>query len=319
MYNFLKKYIWIIFISCLLIGFYLKHLQSIEIPTKKHYNIEHIDTGEVEKKDFIEYDNMYTIYNIGSTIFLSLGIALFLLIVIDKKIEESVSEEKQRIAENDRLEFENRIVELQNIIQNDVFEGTLKRIIPSEIFNLLKSKIFLSDFVRKDIKWIYNVSSRDNKIIVVQTVSLTLQNVKNIDALEEFSIKTTKTDEQEIEIESVLIDGKEIKIEPIDKNHYKYSIDLKKSEEKSFSLSIKNTYFNDSIRDLQITLYPMVNLEIQVFKEAGLKVSLEGTFSEELEYSTKKDDLIIFKPISAVLPGQGILYTVEKQVKKTSQ
>lgn len=319
-YKFLKKNIWAIFIVCILVGFIFQYLQSKQIPQRKYYNVEHIETGEKETFEYLEYEPKFSFLSVLSTIFIGAGISLLILIAIDKRIDEKEKKENRQIQDSERKDFEDRIVELNNRILNDVFEGTLKRIIPEELFDLLKAQVFLSDYVRKNAKWIYEVREDCNKnICVKQTTMYELHNVTERQTSKEFNVVVTSTEKKKIEIESIKVNNKLIEItknsitEGIKTETYKYKVDLEKGEKENISITINNEYYEDSIRDLQTTKYPIINLEVQLINHSSLKVNLNGSFAGPLIAKNEtQGDLIIYEPIKAVLPGQGILYTIEK-------
>lgn len=321
MYKFLKNHIWVIFTLFMLLGGVCQFQQSKLIPSKKLYKVDNLTTGTSQTFDFLQYDVEYTLYSIISTILIGAGIAVLILIAIDKKIDESENKKNRQIAETERHEFEERILKLQNQIQNDVFEGTLKRIVPVEIFNLLKAQVFLSDYIRRNAKWIYEISENsDGYIIVKQTIMYELHNITGKTVSNNFPVNFRSTKKQEIVLESIEVNKESISItDNLVKGDacksYNYDVSLSAGEKKNISITIQNTYSDDTVRDLQTTNYPIVNLEIQVINKSPFYVRIEGSFGEKLVPKTGTEkSMIIYEPITAVLPGQGVLYCVEKNL-----
>lgn len=325
MHKYLKRYIYWIFSFFLIIGIVFEFLQLKLVPTKKHYKIEHFESNETEVLDYLEYSPKYIWYSTLSTLSLGIGVSLLILILFDKKIDEINNDLNEKVRKKEREAFEQRIIELQNKIQSDVFEGTLQKIIPKEIFFLLKSEIFLNDFVRKNTKWAYEIALINNKITVRQTVIYDLINLKDNDATEQFSIWTSKTKNQEIVVESIRINDIEISCNPdttiesrIEEDNYNYSVTLSKGESKKVMICINNVYEGDYVRDLQLTKYPMINLDLQVSKTPDLNVVIDGTFAQPLTLQNDLNDkLLFYNNVPAVLPGQGVIYIVEKTKQDT--
>ena len=179
--NFIKKHYLKITIVLLVIGILIDLFFTDAIPQKSQQTIIDL-TGKSVSFDAYFFTYKYEILKIISNICYSLAISILVLLAIELKYDEVEKEKFKILEDNERKHFKNDIKELQDQINNNVFEGVLKRLIPEELFSLIAKDILNKNTIRQNAHWIYEVTENEkNGYTLTQTISYELKNIsKNI-------------------------------------------------------------------------------------------------------------------------------------------
>ena len=304
--NIIKRYYILISVVVLFIGIFLNVISSdISPETKTIY----VATGNNQTKthEIIEYPFYKDILTTSANVCYSFAITLFIALFVISRLDEKEKED-----------FNGKILQLQKSINKDVLSSTFEKIIPNEIFDLIKSDILDAKSIRKNSKWYYDFAVENGKTIITQTFIVELHNSTN-SIIEEhiklnffrdenstsyvsfFSCVGSNSD-NEISIENT--NSCEIIDEKIELDPYKFA---------TITLSTVTETDKDYIIDTDTTKSPIINLDLTVNFPLGYVVELFPTCSNSLTCLKASETKQIYKTIPALLKGQGIIYKFYKK------
>ena len=105
------------------------------------------------------YPLWHQLFNLGKNFLYGLAAAIFITVFVANRLEKHQQEEKA-------LELQ----KLNEAININVFDSLFKTIIPEEIFRVIKQEIIENKVVRREAKWIYNFTLKENKVLCRQTI-----------------------------------------------------------------------------------------------------------------------------------------------------
>jgi hypothetical protein len=298
-----KNYWWI---TILLIGLAILldlNFDAVETIKTPHEIIN--SDGEKEMYTTLTLKNSYQLVRALIYVLYSLGVSLIVLVAIDKRID---TEENKR--------YKSELDKLNGKIQNNIFDGVLKKIVPEILFDQVKKDVLKTDIVRKNAKWNYQISHNDNKSFDLnQTIKYDIENLTEGEIKREIpvninfssSLSETKITHWKIKNSDGVIEREE------SQNFDKLIVELKSREIKTIELNILNQYKTESVVDSHVSSFSIIDLELQVQKPKDVKINIVPSFTTKLTRSEPNDTLITYDKIPCILLGQGISYVIEKE------
>lgn len=217
--------------------------------------------------------------------------------------------------------------ELQDQINGNVFEGVLKMQIPEPLFKTVVNDVLNQKAVRQNVNWEYTIEDCGDHYKLIQFITFDFYNMglfKEAIPLQ-ISLQQTSINKSWFEQFKVVKDGTAI----FDENRaqietkavYKDNafmreemIDLDGTKALEVTHKIVNQYSSKYVMDCHYSNFSILNLKIRVNKPKSCNFKAEGTFSQKLEEIRNEGDIIVYKPINAVLKGQALTFIIEPQV-----
>lgn len=277
--------------------------------------------GKSSEYTLFTYAQEYKYSRALSELLYTIGIAIIVYFLI----ENTLNSYQRKIDDNQRIANEKKLEELHEKINNNVFEGVLKKIVPPELFDILAMDILHRDIIRKNVHWEYIITRDGEGIRVGQLIMYEFMNtsdsIKNVPLIFTASHNSINSCEFEyFKLEKM--DGTNItelsgnEIKPIiDEVHNEkkvvQEINLEAKQTLKVTRRINYSYASSSVVDCHFTNYPIINLQIRITKPKDLKVWLVPTFSSKLEVEYETEDSVIYKSVKGLLPGQAVMYVIE--------
>lgn len=255
---------------------------------------------------------------------MSLLIALFILKVIQK------DDDKERELKDERRKEE---------IFKNVFKGVFDRLVPNEIFDVIKSDILEAKVVRKNVQWIYDFKIEDNNLVLYRNVMYEIHNISSTPCNEPFSYIYSSTDYTEtkilflkwhekndientyiaydVERDTVEEDAANI-LEPqnkdIDFEQIKHDVEIIPGKVTKINFKSKETFKNNSnfIHETHFTTACSIGWELEVNYPIGYSFSIIPMFNANLIPTVEDKDRKKYSFNGAILKGQGIEFTLTK-------
>lgn len=287
-------------------GFFIKNINYLD------------DSGEVKQLAQIDIPVAVQILKLGANFLYALAITIFITIYISRNLEN-----KQKQIHEEELK------KLSQEINQNVFSGLFRKLIPDEIFEIIKTDIIENKAIRKKAHWNFVFEEvEDNKIKLISTTHYELHNISSetisdpvrieIDPLASTEMKARKAicvadgkcivnyDASTGQSENIVIEDRENGAKTIS-----YSLNV---EPKNFITSTfeYETIYSDSVYDSQTTKYPIIDLNINAMFPKGYKFSLHPSLSSELKIVSEGDTHQNFKVEGGILPRQGVIFVLQK-------
>ncbi len=299
----IQKWFWVYSIILILLGLYIDSLSN-EAEIVGQQVVTTLVNGDKVPQLFYKYQPTKLIPKILSGILYSTAISLLLLFLIDKRID---SQENAKTREES-----NRIREE---LHKNIFTGVLRKVIPEEIFDKFNKEIFNTNLIRKNAKWTYEITTKDNKhgsYNVKQSITYELHNMTDSLLEDKLPINITAN--------SSICETKLSSIVVCDKN---------KNEDKSFNLTDKivkipqgeyitikmvvdNEYKQSSVLDVHNSMFSIIGLEIMTIQPEDISVKIIPSFSGNLTVHDSGSTWTKYENIDTILKGQGIAYVIER-------
>jgi len=294
----------------------------------------------------------HSIYNIIikviSRLFISLGEATFVFILLQISIETKITEQHLDIAKTALDDFSKKIESAASTtlkaINDKTFQSFLDRYYPESFSGkLINENFFKFDVLRTETLWIYKIKKNsENKIELIQEIYYTVLNLRNETISHDIRLETFKTYENEADILKVVInnDGESPKI--IEGDDLKAVINTPNSDGKQVFCQkteipgkkhikiekvVKNIYSDKKITDFHYPTEHTMDLRIKVqflenLKDIDFNITVPFLNNNEnlmKNSSTKKTfgyhleglDTRVYDVIPLVLKGQSIMYEVQ--------
>lgn len=261
------------------------------------------------KKEFttMKYSPEYKYPKALSEFFYTLSIAILVYFLIEHTLSTYENERRQKELDS-----------MRNNIHKDVFEAVLKKIIPETLFDIVTNDILYKSFIRKNVKWEYEIS--ENAITggydLTQLIIYELCNISNIKmsvplTLTIYQNNKHKAAFQNFDVQNM--DGAKINVTPQD-NGYERILNLEFEPGQTLKIihHIKIEYSNYHVTDCHFTNYSIIGLEIRVRKPSDCSFRPLPTFSSNLEVLKEDANTIIYKPVKGLLKGQALVYLLDK-------
>lgn len=331
--NLKNNYLWVV-VVLIAIGAWFAYLSSqtgfISVQTSILNS-----SGEISKVTQIQQSAKGAIYSISSLFLFSLGASIFISLFVSNKIEAQLAEEK-----------ENELRKIQEAINVDVFDSLFKKLVPEEIFRVIKSDVINNKIVRKDANWIYDFRELEHdktKIELTQTIKYELHNVSHepindaINAVFDAhgiaglrravcmlegkvsSSYETPSDTFEIPDKEVIeySDDKTVTITRTPDGYTKVSIDVNIPPSKKIDVTLVyiTIYENNYVNDGYFTKYPMINATLTATYPEDYEFDIFQSLSSTMQKTLSEKNRSIYEVKGGILPRQGIVFTLKKANK----
>jgi len=289
-----------------------------------------VKNGIVEIKETLDYPYSRKIIDIFSNLSMSALIGILISVLISKTIEQQRVEQEKRDIELKKNANEFYLRQLNEKVNESVFDALFKRIIPKEIFQVLKRDIINSDIIRHDSDWFLDFTvDGENKIILKFTNRYKAYNNCDKEIINPVSrlISTNHNTESHLEkvmctLHDVILvnydsqnpqDNNGVRIEIIDENVKRIHYDLKipANHYVEYTTVFVNKY-TDYVQDEFFTSLPQIDLNIIATYPSGYNFRIFPLLSSELKLKLNEKNRSIYKVEGGILPNQGIVYYLDK-------
>jgi hypothetical protein len=262
------------------------------------------------RKDYtvMKYSPEYKYPKALGEFFYTLGIAVLIYLLIEHTLSNY---------ENNRREKE--LEEKRDKINKDIFEGVFKKIIPEALFEIVTNDILYKEFIRKNVKWEYEISEDPNNrgYNLEQMIIYELCNITSSKTVFPLTISIQHTEENNAFFEAIEVqtmDGKKVPVSPVDRGgERKLNLDFEPGQTLKIIHHLKIEYSGYHVIDCHFTNYSIVGLEIRVRKPADCTFRPVPTFSCAMQVLKEDHNTIIYKPVKGLLKGQALVYLLDKQ------
>ena len=290
------------------------------------------DSGQTTSKAMIKQSPKGAILSILSAFAFSLAISIFISVFVCRKLETSLHAEKQK-----------ELRSLQDAINSDVFDSLFKKLVPDEIFDIIKTKVIGNRIIRKNANWIFDFSEADdgNSIKLIQTIKYELHNVSHeklsdaIDSLYEThdscglqrlqcrldgkEVLSYPTHSGDMTSSSTTIDNamqkETVKIIPQSDGlvSIRATVDIPPSRHIDVTQVYKTIYMNSCVKDGYFTKYPLINATLTANYPDGYAFSIFQAFSTLMQETLREPGRTIFELSGGVFPHQGFVFSLRKK------
>lgn len=238
---------------------------------------------------------------------MSLIISLFILLVIQKSDHEKRKEE----------------------LFQSVFQGVFNRLVPNEIFDVIKRDILEANIVRRNVKWIYDFKIENEALVLYRNVMYEVENLSNRECTELFSYIFSKTNYSETKILFLKWHpvGKESTTEVlydhngvfdacnVDTNFSQVKHEIKIPHDQRIMINFKSqeTFKSlDFLHETHFTTACSIGWELEVNYPKEYSFSIISMFTPKLHPIVDDVERKKYSYNGAILKGQGIEFTLSK-------
>ena len=324
--TFIKKY-WV-YIIILTLGLVLVGI-SIDV-WYSNGNIQAVKTsifdanGSIQTVNTYKYNYEHPFLKILSIFLYSFAMSILISLFILKVIQKD--EDKQR-----ELKDEIRKTELFK----NVFKGVFDRLLPSEIFDVIKRDILEANVVRRNVKWTFDFKIENDELVLYKNITFHLHNLTSTKHIEKFYYVYSSSDyatsnveflkwheKNDVDNTTVLYDSEkeEDPFSPstVDSTFPKieHNIDVPNGKTIVINFKTRDTYKNNNtfIHDTMFTTScSSIGWDLLVLFPEGYTFSMLPMFTSELKPSTDEKCRKEYSYDGAILKGQGIEFTLLKQ------
>lgn len=281
-------------------------------------SFENVDlNGNVISKSILKPHYFESIGNLSSNFLLTLSISIFISMFILQKIEKS---EKKRAAD--------QLNEIRKKINEDVFNTLFQTLVPNEIYDVIKNEIIKCQLVRKNAVWVYDFKPLTNGCFELkQTLKSELHNVSNKTYKEKYPVSfRTSSDMTESKLERFLCEYKGKQVADLNSKGLKFDqsgshdilLDIPPNEHADITLIFKTKFRGTEIADTYYSSHAIINATLIARYPKGYKFKIFNSFSSAMRETAADEDSAIFELKGAILPGQGMTYSLLKDSQQKS-
>jgi hypothetical protein len=260
---------------------------------------------------------------------MALAISLFILQVIQR--DEDILKENERLEREKELKKEYKLRE--EMLFKNVFKGVFDRLVPEEVFEVIKSDILEAKIVRRNVKWVYDFNPTEDGIVLIRNVMYEAHNTTGTDCIETFSYIFAASEHSTTQIKSLIwheidhIDDKSNiydtpeKLTPLKSNDPVYNLDSVKKDipiakDKAMLIKFISEEKNNSsinfLHDTHFSSACMIGWELMVNIPEGYEFSILPVFSGKVHKNMSTPTRHRYEYNGAILKGQGIEFTLSK-------
>lgn len=300
------------------------------------------DKGIAEVVNTYKFEYEHSFLKVFSIVLYSFSMSLLISLFILKVIQKDDDKERE-------LKDERR----KEAIFKNVFKGVFNRLVPNEIFDVIKSDILEAKVVRKNVQWIYDFKIENEQLVLYRNVMYEIHNISSEPCNEPFSYIYSSTEYTETkilflkwheknDIKSTFIaydverDGEQNhrNIEEIESNNSTNNILQLENKDIDFeqvkhdvhvipgtvikiNFKSKETFKNNSnfVHETHFTTACSIGWELEVNYPIGYSFSILPMFSANLIPTVDDVDRKKYSHEGAILKGQGIEFTITKVSK----
>lgn len=314
-----KTYGWIILIFVIvMLGVFLDFKSNNYELTYKSIEVA-IGTNETEHKTMVSVPMVAQAYKLIANFFYGLAVTLFVSIFVARKLEA-----------DQQKKHEEELESLRDAVNINVFDALFKTLIPTEIFQIVKSEIIENKAIRRKAHWSFVFEEVNGCIKMTSTSHYELHNVSKEPLAEPINIELdplASNSQEVLKAKCLSSDGGLlVEFDPEDdKNNRNIVIKDTANGGKQISYTVKvppsdfieSTFeycemYDDKVYDCQHTKYPIIGLNISAVFPRGYKFVIYPSMSNELKEISVGPTTRSFKVDGGLLPRQGIVYVLEK-------
>lgn len=247
-----------------------------------------------------------------------LAAAIFITVFVANKLQRAQHDEKQE-----------ELSKLHDAININVFDSLFKTIIPEEIFKVIKQEIIENKVVRREAKWIYDFTQKEEKIICRMTTRYELHNLSQKEVVNPISLSMDPLggDEYKI-IEAECHDcsgNKLVSFDPENEGNNKniniseegskttvdYAVTIPPETYVEYKTVLERSYVGD-ITDAQNTKVPVIGADIIVNFPEEYNFDIFPTMSTTPRLITRSNIQKIYRVDGGILPYQGFMFYLVK-------
>lgn len=289
---------------------------SVELVSKVFLN----SAGDKVTSLNAEFPLWHQVLGLLKNFLYGLGAAIFITVFVADKLQKSLHEEKQE-----------ELNKLNDSISVNVFDSLFKTIIPKEIFQIIKQDIIENKVLRREAKWIYDFTPKNDVMICRQTTRYELHNLSHAEISDPIKLELDGLGGSSYTLVSAICHGEfgnilvEYNPEDPTKNlnieaqhegnrltvHYSVKIPAKSYAE--YNTVFERAYIGD-ITDAQGTKVPVVGADIIVNFPIGYHFDIMPMMSTKPRLISESSTQKIFRVDGGVLPNQGFIYHLTKKM-----
>ncbi len=310
----------ILIIGFILLGIMLDFSAScISLGTKQFIYMD--SQGNQKTTTIIDEPVSRKLINIGSVISFSLAFSIFISVFISRKIEEN--------------QMKTQVDEMKKLKENlyiDVHDALFEKIIPKEIFQVIKKEIINQDVIRRDAEWIldFSLNPENNEHIDLRFTCrykaynncdkiiknpITRVNCNRCDS-KTYIEKVICTLHDEIIVQYDKDDvtkNSGVTIEDIDDNSQRINYDLEIPPKHFVEYTtVFTTRYGEAVQDEFFTVLPQIDVSITATYPEEYKFKIFPILSQDLKLKLQEKKRSIYKAEGGILPNQGIVFYLEK-------
>lgn len=254
----------------------------------------------------------------------ALAVTLFVSIFIVRKLEK---------AQRDKDESD--IQKLHEAININIFDALFKKLIPEEIFQVVKSEIIENKIIRKKAQWdLIFEELEDDKIKLNSTTHYQLHNISRDTVTNPISIELDQVESSSFVVNNakcvssnrkdILVrydkndeaSKKNISINPTENNKglkIDYSVEIPPNDYIESTFEFSTEYLNH-VHDIQITKYPIIDLNINFIFPSNFALNIQETMSNKLRLISSGTTHRTYKVEGGILPKQGIFFELIRRI-----
>lgn len=310
--------LWISILAIIIGAGMLFFSNDYEITSK---TISIVEGDKVLSKVIYGLSNNKLLFELISTVLLTLGIALFISAFFIRYIEKE-----------ERQEFEKTLLSFQKETAKDAIQSVFKRIIEDEFFKIIKKDVLNAKLLRKKANWQYDITIKDGKPRLKRTLSYVLHNISGETVKEPIQISASTTVHSDLKVISGKVrksNGEETPFDLVSKNDsesetiksssfqtFKKEVEVEPDEPIEVVIVIDQTFNNKYIFETHTSRHPVVDLELTVNIPEGYVFDLSSTFSTEPRLRVNESNKKVYVVDGAIYQGQGIEFLCHKPLGK---
>ncbi len=269
--------------------------------------------GEVIEKIIYSFSQNRMWLRISSTVFMSLGVALFISAFFIRYIEG-----------DERKAFEEKLLSFQENTAKDAIQSVFKRIVDEEFFEIIKKDLLDAKAIRKNANWQYDITKlEDGNMLLKRTISYEFHNRSYSVATELLKLVGNNNAHCATQIISGKIRHPSGKEESIDLRviqdetgesftNLEKEIEIQAGDSIEVVLVFQQTFKNGYIYETHNSRHPIINLEITVNHPADYRFDLFSSFSNKERIRINEPDKKVYVVEGAIFTGQGVEFVCEK-------
>ena len=308
----LKQFTWASIVVFIAIGVELERRAesySLVFQTIQYATVD----GKVQSAETIKRQPAAEMDQILSTLSYTIAISIFVSVIIIKRMEDARQEESLQA-----LEF------LRKQIQSDVLSATMGKVIPPEVFSVLKRDVLEKALVVQSGIWDLTFTlESDGRIKLLTDFFYVILNTSEKEVNEETDVLTTPVEDGGLESLLVKLDGvesckyivstKENKgAKFIEQDHTsKIVYNLRIPPQKTAEIHTRYVdFFAKTAIDTIFTKHPTQELLILVRFPEGWTFNLNSFSSSPLECIDRNPNACKYRFDGGLLPCQGVMFTL---------
>jgi len=285
--------------------------------------------GTISTVNTYKYNYEHPILKVLSIFLYSFAMSILISLFIIKVLQKDDDEERRIEANKKRDE-----------LFKNVFKGVFDRLIPNEIFDVIKRDILEAKVIRKNVKWIYDFKIENGELVLYRNVMYEVHNLSSAECTEPFSYVFSSTPYTETRItflkwhehnntsnteiayderHNTINDGVhrlEHNKEAGDFEQVKRDIKIPVGKIININFKSKEIFKNNInfLHETHFTTASSIGWELEVNFPVGYSFGIIPMFVKKIEPIIDDEDRKKYKYDGAILKGQGVEFTLTKIV-----